>query len=407
MTEHPLASTLPAATGANVATFKGPQEFTPLGMGPETPRNLDDFIYSDKPQFCLHIQTFTDGTLVGLTHTHISTDLGGFVALLDAWCQVLAKRTEDVAPLVGYRDDPLVSGMLYPPAKQSHILADKVLSGWRFKYWAMRSIYESWRSVDIQARTVCVPGRLIDAMVKEAKGDIPPGGGTITTGDVLAAAACRIRARAEGSNSTREVMTMMALNPRARVKSVFRPDAAYVQNSPTNIHFSCRADKAQQLPLGQLALLVREAIDAQSQEDQMRASASLSVETMKTNDLPVIFGTKDMATIFMSNWAQGKFSDRMDFSPAIVKDAGTPRPSLNSKRGHPVHWSVSDPAQNRVSVISSVFVVVGDDAYKNTWLTITLSKDMWSDFMTFLSKYDKMNPDNDGRRYEAQIKSRL
>ena len=397
MSQHPLASTLPEPTG-DVATFPGPRKFTPLALGPDSPRTLDDFIYGGKPQFCLHIQTFTDGTLLGLAHTHISTDLGGYMALLDAWRNVLAGRLEAVPPLMGYRDDPFKE-FLYPPAKESHRLSDKVLSGWRFKYWAMRSLFESWRAVEVEARTVCIPKRVIAAMVKEARGHIASEGKFISTGDILTAAACRVRAQAEGPGSTREVMTIMALNPRGHAKNLMRPDAAYVLNSPANVHFSCPADKALTLPLGQLALLVRQAISDQISEEQLRASVALSVETMKEHDLPVIFGTKDMATQFLSNWSMGRISDRMDFSPAIVKDAER-RPSPKSKRGHPTYWSLSDPSHNTVSVISSLYVVVGEDVHENTWLTLTVAKPMWEDFMAFVRRYD-----DDGQ--PGQVKARL
>lgn len=330
------------------------------------------------------------------------------MSLLEAWSNVLAGRPEAVTPMIGYRDDPL-HGLWNPPPKQTHALADQVLNGpgWQLKYWGLRSLYEAWRMVDIQARTVCIPGRVIEAMVKDARSHLPPGSKFISRGDVLAAVSCLIRARAEGPSSTREVMTIMALDPRGHAKSVFRQDAAYVQNSPANIHVSCPANVAQKLSLGQLALLIREKVGTQMDEDQLKASAALSVETMKTSDLPVIFGSKDMATTFISNWTKGKFSERMDFGPAVVKEAPAPRASPKNKPGHPVNWTVSDPSHNLVTGITSLFVVVGDDDHGNMWMTNTLPMSMWLDFLNFLRQYDEEAAGNSTRQSHGQVRSRL
>jgi len=392
ITEHPLAGKLPRPTG-QVATYPGPKEFCSLGLSPETPRNIDDFVFSGKPQFCLHVQTFTDGTLVSVTHSHISTDLMGWASILEAWSLVLAGKSESVVPMVGYREDAF-DALWNPAPKQRHVLADKVLDGWRLKYWGLRSLYDSWRCPDVQSRTLCVPRHTMENIMQEARShivaevDATASGSSkpfISEGDVLTAVACRMLAQYHGSGSDRELTTIMALDPRSRARSVFRQDAAYVQNSPTNIYFFCRANEALELPLGTLARLVREAITTQAVEEQLKAAASLSVESMRATKMPVIFGDKNMATQFMSNWTKGNLAEKMDFSPAVVRDAA-PGPG-RSKRGHPVYYQASDPSHNAVSVISSVFVVVGKDCDGNTWFSISLPGKMWSDLMDYLERF--------------------
>jgi len=387
MTEHPLAAKLPLSTG-KLATYPGPKEFCSLGIGPETPRSIDDFVFSGKPQFCLHVQTFTDGTLVSVTHSHISTDLMGWASILEAWSLVLAGNLEAVAPLVGYRDDAF-DALWNPAPKKSHVLVHKVLDGWRFKYWALRSLFESWRCPDVQSRTLCIPKNTMENMMQEARSHIDATTEAkksfISEGDVMTAVACRILAQYHGSGSGRELTTIMAVDPRSRAKSVFRQDAAYVQNSPTNIFFFCSAREALELPLGKLAVLVRETVSTQAAEEQLKAAASLSVESMRTSKMPVIFGDKDMACQFMSNWTKGKLAEKMDFGPAVVREA-TPGPG-GRKRGHPVYYQASDPSHNAVSVISSVFVVMAKDYDGNAWFSIALPGKMWSDLMEYLEQF--------------------
>ena len=391
MAEHPLASKLPQPTGKMV-TSPGPKEFCSLGLGPETPRNMDDFVYSGKPQFCLHVQTFQDGTLVSLTHSHVSTDLMGLAAILESWSLILAGKPEAVAPMVGYHEDAF-EGLWNPPPKEQHVLANKVLDGWRFKYWGLRSLYESWRSADVQSRVLCMPKYMMEKLMREARNHVVAEADAasatpkqfISEGDVLTALACRMLAQYEGPNSTRELATIMAVDPRSRARSVFRPDTAYVQNSPTNIYVFCGVSEALELPLGKLALLVRKAIAAQTTEEQIKAATYLSVQSMKAQKMPIIFGDKDMATQFMSNWTKGNLAERMDFGPAVVREAAS-RPS-HSKRGHPVYFQASDPSHNTVSVISRVFVVMEKDYDGNTWFSISWPEKMWSDMMDYLKQF--------------------
>ena len=393
MTEHPLAAKLPRPTG-KIATYPGPKEFCSLGLGPGTPRSIDDFVFSGKPQFCLHVQSFTDGTLVSVTHSHISTDLMGWASILEAWSLVLAGKREAVSPLVGYREDAF-DALWNPAPKQRHVLADKVLDGWRFKYWGLRSLYDSWRCSDVQSRTLCLPKHTMENIMQEARShilvevDATASGFKIpfiSEGDVLTAVACRMLAQYYGLSSGRELTTIMAVDPRSRATSVFRQDVAYVQNSPTNIYFFCRANEALGLPLGKLALLVRESITTQATEQQLKAAASLSVESMRATKLPVIFGNKNMATQFMSNWTKGNLAEKMDFSPAVMQNSG--EGPGTSKRGHPVYYQASDPSHNAVSVISSVFVVVQKDYDSNTWFSISLPGKMWSDLMEYLEQFE-------------------
>ncbi|KAF4456164.1 hypothetical protein F53441_1648 [Fusarium austroafricanum] len=388
ISEHPMASKLPQPTG-KIATFQGPKEFCALGLSPDTPRNMDDFVHSDMPQFSLHVQTFTDGTLVSITHSHVSTDLMGLSSIFEAWSLILAGKPEAVAPMPGYQEY-VFDDVLRSAPKQSHVLADRILDGWRFKFWGLRSLYESWRCSEIQSRTLCIPKYALEKMMQEARSHISNHDDSnsapfISEGDVFTAISCRILARYQGQGSNRELTTIMAVDPRSRIKSVFSPDKAYIQNSPTNIFFFCRADDILDLPLGKLALRVREAIQTQTTEEQLKAATALSIESMKASRMPVIFGDMNMAAQFMSNWTKGNLVEKLDFSPAIEREAASE--TRKGRRGHPVYYQASDPSHNSVSVISSVFVVVGKDYEGNTWFSNSLPQEMWTDLMEYLDQF--------------------
>jgi hypothetical protein len=139
------------------------------------------------------------------------------------------------------------------------------------------------------------------------------------------------------------------------------------------------------MPMGKLALLVRQAIQTQTTEEQLKIATALSVDSMKAMKMPVIFGGVDMTAQFMSNWTKGNLAEKLDFSPAIEREAAPD--SRRGKRGHPIYYQASDPSHNTVSVISSVFVVVGKDYEGNTWFSNSLPAEMWSHLIEYLEQF--------------------
>ncbi|KIL93918.1 hypothetical protein FAVG1_02480 [Fusarium avenaceum] len=388
MSEHPLASKLPEPNG-KISTYPGPKELCSLGLGSKTPRNMDGYVNSDAPQFCLHVHTFTDGTLVSITHSHVSTDLMGLASIFEAWSLILAGKSQNVVPMAGYRQD-VFDDMLKSAPEEHHVFADRILDRGKFDEWSTHSLSASQQCSDIQSRTLCIPRHALDKMMQEARSHLTREETQntmpfISEGDVFTAIACQALAKYQGEGSQDELLTIMAVDPRSRVKSVFSPDVAYVQNSPTNIFYFCRANEVVDMPTGKLALLVREAIQTQTTEEQLKITTALSVDSMKAMKMPVIFGGVDMTAQFMSNWTKGNLAEKLDFSSAIEREAAAE--TRKGKRGHPVYYQASDPSHNTVSVISSVFVVVGKDYEGNTWFSNSLPAEMWSQLMEYLEQF--------------------
>jgi hypothetical protein len=388
MSEHSLASKLPKPNG-KITTYPGPKELCSLGLSSKTPRNMDGYVNSDTAQFCLHVHTFTDGTLVSITHSHVSTDLMGLASIFEAWSLVLAGKSENVVPMPGYRQD-VFDDMLKSVPEERHVLADRILDRGQFDEWSTRSLSASQQCPDIQSRTLCIPRHALDKMMQEARSHLARNETQNTTpfiseGDVFTAIACQTLAKYQGEGTHHELLTIMAVDPRSRVKSVFSPDVAYVQNSPTNIFYFCRGDEVVDMPTGRLALLVRQAIQTQTTEEQLKIATALSVDSMKAMKMPVIFGSIDMTAQFMSNWTKGNLAEKVDFSPAIEREAAPE--TRRGKRGHPTYYQASDPSHNTVSVISSVFVVVGKDYEGNTWFSNSLPTEMWSHLMEYLEQF--------------------
>ena len=289
-----------------------------------------------------------------------------------------------------------MKGLWDPPPEEKHVLSGNELTGWRLAYWGLRTLYESRRS-PLEYLVLSIPKSTMERIMAESRSSIASKKsisttGTdkepfITEGDVLAAIACRSLAQNQHPGSTRNIMTTMALDPLTRVNSAFRQDAAYVQNVPTGVFFNCPASKALEASLGELALLARDALTTQAAEEQLKAYTSLAAASIEENGVRVGFGDKDMALQVMSNWVKANLFERVDFSPAIVKEALESEPP-GRKRGHPTYYHCGDTDDIDAPLLVPLWTVMGMDYNGNTWFSCALSRRTWVKLFEFLECFE-------------------
>jgi hypothetical protein len=387
ISEHPVASRLPRA-GEKPEEVANAAEFQDLGVGPGAARCFDDFIYSDLPQFSLHVGTFADGTLVSVGHNHVTTDLGGLAAMLSAWSLVLAGRQGDVPPFATYRDDPMdqFCAPENPPAEK-HVMSEMIVTGWWFILFVLRLLFDSWWNPAVQPRTICIPRKTMDTIVQEARSQLESHGAVdkakpfISEGDILAALATHITSKKLPEGSRRRLMTLVVMNMRARAPSVYRPDMSYVLNASSAVFWSSTANRAQTMALGDLASESRRAITEQATENQIHALTNLARESILRSGREPLFGGSNMELLLISNWSKIRVLDQIDFSPAVVK------PAQNSPAapGKPVFYHADNGKRGGGGFNMPVFIILGRDSDRNLWLRGHLTPLMWSDLLGYLN----------------------
>ncbi|KAF5013357.1 hypothetical protein FDECE_634 [Fusarium decemcellulare] len=384
LANHPEASKLPEAS-AQPAMFPSARHYSGLALGPGAPRTIQDYFQNDVPQFSLHVVTFTDGTLVSISFNHVSSDLGGLTAILKAWGSMLAGKPEEVAPFVGYKDDPMKE--IYKPDNPTlrrPIIAEFQLTGWRAPIWALRHVIETWWT-GLEGRMMCIPKKAIDAVIQDARDHIALNGDAglfVSENDVVMAICNRLLA--SPLSLDRSMINLIIVDARSRVKSAFRDNAAYVQNMSSIAVFACQAKEAVELPIGEVALRSRIAVTEQCTEEQVKSTVQETYDALVSTGNPAIIG-KDVNSLFMvvSNWSKAGFLTRFDFSPAIVKPARSTR--SGAKPGHPVYFHSGSlgkgfPSTNRV-------FVMGRDLTGNFWLSGELPTASWESGMRFFNSY--------------------
>lgn len=381
MSEHPEASKLPAA-GSGPTLFPSPRSYSSLGVGPGAPRKLDDYLYSDLPQFALHVVTFEDGTLVSINFNHIVSDLSGLKAVLDAWQCHLAGKPEEKADFMSVED-----GMapLYKSATQGkHALDHMRLTGWKMLSWTLWLMWDSWWTT-YDSQMMCVPKRIMDALVEnarnEVKGKLSDENGVpfISEGDILLALSVRLAAHTLPAGSTRPINLIVAVDPRGRAKSIFKDNGAYVQNAPSGVVVSCPVAEAVEMKIGELAVKMRAAIGAQTTEEQLKVTASEIATSMKETGRLPMFGDYNGLLATSSNWGSAKLVQTVDFSRAVVKaGSASAQYDVTWKPGRPVYYHSRNIETSKGFFSTCLLIINGRDHAGNMWVTGEYPAATWS-----------------------------
>ncbi|KXJ88747.1 hypothetical protein Micbo1qcDRAFT_189807 [Microdochium bolleyi] len=381
--DHPLAKRFPSRT-VGPSVQPGPPAFRSFAARQGAPTTLEDFIYTDNPQLSLHITSFQDTTLLGLSFPHTAMDVMGQQALLRSWCLVLAGRESDVPPLLGAREDRLIAAVKNNGAKEDFKLASKVMQGFGLLKFGMRFALDMARNPVVETKSIFLPQATVAALRKQVEMDLGPSedgkAPFISTGDVLTAWATR--AIASSLPQPRPVTVLHALNTRFRLKPLIEAQGVFVQNMAVAAYTFLSADEALD-SLGQIALENRRQLAEQATEGQVLSFLHELLKDSKTGGDPrVLCGDSDALLLPFTNWDRANMYETADFGPAVMDATKT------STRSSPPGTLSYHHADSMVdsSAGRNVVVVLGKDHGGNYWLTGLLLPATWArieeEFMT-------------------------
>lgn len=362
--DHPLAKTLPKPT-PTASIQAGSHEFREFEASTDAPATLDEFLANDTPQLSLHVTSFNDATLVGLSWPHTLMDALGQQALLRGWSLVLAGRESEVPDFLGAREDALCAG---PDEKQEEY-RPKRLQGFAMFQFGLRFVAGLlWNRV-VETRTIFLPKKAVAELRKQAQEDLS--GEFVSEGDVLTAWATRAVA---SSMPPRPITVLHALNLRFRIPSLIEAPGVFVQNMAVSA-FSFFTPELLRGPLGPIALENRRHLMEQTTEPQLLA---LLREMRKTytpgSDTTLLCGESNALLMPFTNWTRANVYQAADFSSAVVR-AGEGE-SRSNPAGTIVYHHVNSMRQN--PTMRNVVVVHGKDHDDHYWLTGLLLPAAWA-----------------------------
>lgn len=373
--EHPLAKQLPQATdGPSIQP--GPQEFREFNARADAPAILKDYLVQDVPVLSLHITSFSDATLVALSWPHVIMDVMGQQVLLRGWSLVLAGRETDLPPLLGAREDVLLTT---PEISHQDVermkLSQKRLAGLAFAAFGARFVWDMlWHPV-VETKTIFLPSSAVNTLRQQAESDLGGGDGSgkspfVSDGDILTAWGTHLIA--SSLPQPRPITIINPMNARFRLPELANSNGVFVQNMAlAALTFLSPQDACG--PMGKIALENRRQLLDQATPKHIHAFLQdLRSQPQDRRDPSMPYGDPGTVLVPMTNWSKADIFNTVDFSPAVIDS----HQSKDSRAGRLVyHHSCS--MQTNASV-RNVVVVLGKDHEQNYWLTAMLLPETWA-----------------------------
>ncbi|ORY61018.1 uncharacterized protein BCR38DRAFT_349771 [Pseudomassariella vexata] len=387
--DHPVASKMPNhPTLADKPSIQcGPEELKGLNQYDGSPRSIDDFLYSDRPQLHLHTVSFGDATLVTYTWSHSLMDACGMQALYEAWSLVLGGKESQVKPLAGYKDAMADFGLVQPP--KPWLFESIVMGMFSMIFFGLRWIISNLGKAKPETKAIFIPARMVQKLRTEGLNQVPDVDEKgnkmfLSEGDILLAWITRTVCLDEPLGAHRDVIIGNALDLRTRLPNVFSPEKSYVQNAIFMIYTVEKLKKVVQGTVGSLALHIRKLIVEQVKEDQLEAEARLTRVAKEKFNTIILVGSANSVLVMCSNWTKAKFFEALDFGPAVLKQ-GQPDETRVNGLGKPAYfyWNMlNDQPLGMKNVIN----IMGKDAEGNYWVLAVLGQKQWQNMEVELAR---------------------
>lgn len=217
ISDHPIGSQMPKA--GQDQSFLSPSSdfFTSIVCHPDSPRELADWIYTDRPQLHIHVALFQDATLLTINYLHTFVDAISRTNFFNAWIAVLRGHEEEVPAFVPYDHDPLCTLGKEAP-RQSYSNLGRLLSGLSLVIFGLRYMFEILWVRNLEEHPVRLPGRCVDRMrktvLRELAATTPVGAEKpfVSEGDAVVAWWVRTMIKALKPAPDRTIMVMNVFN---------------------------------------------------------------------------------------------------------------------------------------------------------------------------------------------------
>ncbi|KAI0169617.1 hypothetical protein GGR52DRAFT_592186 [Hypoxylon sp. FL1284] len=401
MRAHPQASRLPRKTGNEPSVHEGCHTFRKFSIPSTLPNNIKHYLSTDEPLICLHINSFTDGTVVSLTFPHSLSDAMGMSDLLRAWTRVLRDQStkslplqlegarEDITETVGSSDDKIAQNTKF-------VLEDQQTAGLSLVTFMARYAWDMLTRRNIEAHHIYLPANFISHLHKQAEKELSVKNADgshsapfVSDGDLITAWGSRmvLSSSLSSTSASSTAVICNVFDMRKRLGPLLKPSssAAYLQNLILPSTTVLTAAETRGLGVSGLALRVRAALAEQTGEAQVRGLMRVARAWFSSLGTMPLFADRDTARVIAcTNWTKARLPDRADFGPAIVTTKAKASSTASGDRttrdrgekgARPIaFWgttlAVSDKPRD-------TFVVYGKDGDGDYWLHAYLRTETW------------------------------
>ncbi|KAE8157211.1 hypothetical protein BDV40DRAFT_308887 [Aspergillus tamarii] len=376
--EHQLGARLPKSGQDQSVLSPSCAEFAPLVRHSDSPRELADWIYSDRPQLHVHVTVFQDATLLTVSYLHTLFDAVARTNFFKAWIAVLDGREEEVPPFVPFDQDPLCDlGKDVPRESYTHF--GRLVAGLSLVLFGLRYLFELFWFRKEEEHPIRVPGHCVERMRETAQQELAAAteegaeAPFLSEPDVVSAWWVKTMVRALNPAPGRTVMVMSPFNVWGLFKESFPAGAkGFIGNAFFNSYTVHKASEVlEDNNLAHLACKNRQALVEHRTKEQVQAMTAIQRESIM--QIPPLVGDSNLLFMTHTNQHKARYFET-DFSAAVVAP-GMPLSERPHALGRPSY--INDIEHCRLYPTRNVCRVIGKDAAGDWWLLFKTRSEAW------------------------------
>ncbi|KAF3810518.1 hypothetical protein GCG54_00013758 [Colletotrichum gloeosporioides] len=309
--DHPTASKIPRPPSSGQPTIVGdPSHLSDLYLGPDTPRGLNDYLFTDRPQLGLRIVSFKNSTVIVLHWLHLSADAVSIGSLLNAWSLKLQGREDEIPkPLTGvYALEDLGKNPTRP-----HVLSHQHMSKVSLGKWLFWNFYNLVIRPK-ENRVICIPAEYLRGLKEKAMAELEAQ--PCIDGKEKAMAELEAQPCIDGKEKPKFMALQQVYEWRRALKDLIPRDRPILSNCVGFVVTLIPAKDLLQKPLSYVAFQIRRTLIEQGSREQIEAYTSL-IRQDPVNKAPPLFGDTSMKLLMFTNWQRARLYET-DFAAASV-----------------------------------------------------------------------------------------
>ncbi|KAL2059813.1 hypothetical protein VTL71DRAFT_10197 [Oculimacula yallundae] len=375
---HPLAKQLPIPT-ENASAQPNPYDLISLGVRAEVPKTVEDMLDRDLPQISLHVTSFQDATLVGISWPHCVMDSLGYKEFLHAWSLVLNGRESEVPRLLGARHDVLLDAEteFRQASNEPFLLESKRLKGINLALFLLRYLWMLFWNPVPEVKTIFLPktalARLYSQVLEEilAETGIAEEKPSVSEESALFAWLSRF---ATSNSKTKPLTILNFYNARLKLQSLANQGGVYVQNMAC-YSFTFLSSRAVRSGMGAFIQEHERHVKEQTTEEQcLSFLRAYRKDTESGKPFKPFFGEPNAQILGFNNLSAANLIHTVDFSEAVLKHGNVADFDIPAGRMTCYYYHIIN---NRLGCGPDCIYMLGKDYGENLWIIAALPSKIW------------------------------
>lgn len=364
-----------------------PYSLIDLGVRPDIPKTIGEMIGKDLPQISLHVTSFQDATLVGISWPHSAMGSQGFKHLIHAWSLVVGSRDKQVPRFLGANHDVLldIEDGEKEESREDLIFQKDRLSGLGLLLFLLRFVWNSLWNSPVDVKSVFFPQKALSQLQAACRQEIADTSEAKTEAidDQATLLAWFARIAASATSESTPITIITIFDARQQLSAVLDQAGVYVQNM-VGYTFSFLSGR---IARGGLGPLVRGHIShcrEQSTEQQCRSFLRMYRRAaQERNAFKPFYGPASAHAIACNSLVNADLIRTVDFGAAALhrREAagGAPPGAMTCFYYHIMN--------NRLGGGPDCVYLLGKDHGENLWVTAALPRRTWGRIEAELEKY--------------------